>query len=221
MQGRQCDECKDTFFGLSEYNSRGCEKCNCNKAGSLNELSICDKATGQCHCKQRVMSPGCSDCKSGSYMLERNNLFGCQPCQCQVGSSVDNDCDRTSGQCRCVSNIVGDTCDRPAPGFFVPTLHHLRYEIEDGYAKNKPVRYDFDEELFPEYSWKGYVHLNRITGEVSQTISMQKGGTYRMVVNYVNKNSNVSRLHVRVRSLGDQADEQNAFVVSAEFYNKS
>lgn len=214
MTGRQCDECRETFWGLSEDKPNGCSECQCDKMGSLNELNICDKTTGQCHCKHRVTSIGCSDCKSGSYSLERNNIFGCKPCECQVGSSFDNDCDRVTGKCRCLNNIVGDTCDRPDTGFYVPTMHQLQYEIEDGVTKNnKPVRYDFDEEVFPDYSWKGYVQLNKIVSPVTQTVKLAKQGTYRMIVNYVNRNINVSRLEVRVRSTEDEnMDEQYAVV---------
>ena len=58
--------------------------------------------------------------------------------------------------------MVGQKCDQPAPGHYIPDLHQLKYEIEDGLANNKQVRYTFDENLFPRFSWKGYVHLNKI-----------------------------------------------------------
>lgn len=90
-------------------------------------------------------------------------MFGCQDCDCHPGSSIDNNCDRTTGQCVCLRNIVGLKCDQPEPGYFIPDLHQLKYEIEDGFSKNKQVRYSFDEELFPKFSWKGYVHLNKVT----------------------------------------------------------
>lgn len=94
---------------------------------------------------------------------KRNDLFGCQACDCQAGSSVDNNCNSQTGQCNCLKNIVGAKCDQPAAGFFIPDLHQLKYELEDGYTKNdKQVRYSFDEEIFPKFSWKGYVHLNKV-----------------------------------------------------------
>jgi hypothetical protein len=43
VQGRQCDECRDTFFGLAAHSAKGCERCQCDKAGALNELDLCDK----------------------------------------------------------------------------------------------------------------------------------------------------------------------------------
>jgi len=87
--------------------------------------------------------------------------------------------------------------------------------VEEGYTKNKkPVRYDFDEEVFGGgYSWKGYVHLDRIVGQVTQVVSVGKQGTYRMVVRYVNAEANVTGLVVRVRPVGGEAgDEQQALV---------
>lgn len=208
--------CKATYYGLDEQKEDGCSKCQCDKRGSLNEFNICDRQTGQCHCKSRVTSLGCTNCKSGSYQLERNNIFGCKQCQCQVGSSYDNICDQITGKCSCLDKIIGDTCDRPEEGYYIPRIDQFKLEIEDGYTKNrKPVRYDFDEEVFKNYSWKGYVKLNRIVGEVSQKVKVIKRGTYRMVLNYVNKNSNKSQLLVRAKPDPESnMDEQNATVVS-------
>lgn len=116
-----------------------------------------------------------------------------------------------------MDNIIGDTCDRPEEGFYIPKIDQFKFEIEEGYTKNKkPVRYDFDEEVFKNYSWKGYVQLNRIMGEVAQKFKVVKQGTYRMILNYVNKNSNMSQLLVRVKpELESNLDEQNATVVSS------
>jgi laminin, alpha 3/5 len=75
---------------------------------------------------------------------------------------VDNNCDLNTGVCTCLPNIVGQKCDRPMRGYFIPSLYQLKYEIEDGYTNNKKqVRYGFDESVFPQFSWKGYVHLNK------------------------------------------------------------
>jgi len=93
-------------------------------------------------------------------------------------------------------------------------MHQLKFEVEDGVTKNKkPVRYDFDEQVFKDFSWKGYVHLNKVMGPVTQTINIRKQGTYRMIVNYVNTNPNMIGLVVKVRSVGgDISDEQQAVV---------
>jgi laminin alpha 3/5 len=217
VHGRHCDQCKDGYFGLSKDNLLGCSLCQCSRDGSLNELELCEQNGGQCHCKQLVSSVSCSECKSGSFKLERNNIFGCQECGCHIGSSVDNNCDTQTGQCQCLPNIVGEKCDRLAEGFYLPDMHQLKFEIEDGFTKNgKAVRYDFNETIYPNYSWKGYVHLNKIVGRVTQNINIKKRGTYRMIINYMNMNTNMSKLFVKVNSLDPNIDEQNAIVVKYE-----
>ena len=83
--------------------------------------------------------------------------------------------------------------------------------MENGYAKNgKPVRYDFDAALFSNFTWKGYVHLNKNLGEVSQNISVTKPGTFRMIIRYLNQNPNITELFIRVRHQDNVEDEQNA-----------
>ena len=212
VHGSQCEKCKDRYFGLGSDSEKGCSPCQCNRDGTLNELDICEQNNGQCHCKLFVDASSCNECKRGFYQLERNNIFGCESCGCQPGSSYDNYCDRITGQCRCLPHIVGAKCDQPEIGHFVPDLHQLRFEIENGYGKNqKPVRYGFDNDQFANFTWKGYVNLNQNTGEVAQNISVSKPGTFRMIIRYLNKNPNITELFVRVRHMQDpDVDEQNA-----------
>ncbi len=43
---------------------------------------------------------------------------------------------------------------------YYPSLHHISVEVEDGKtADRKPVEYGFDLNMFPSYSWKGYVNF--------------------------------------------------------------
>ena len=43
---------------------------------------------------------------------------------------------------------------------YYPSLHHISVEVEDGKtADRKPVKYGFDLNMFPSYSWKGYVNF--------------------------------------------------------------
>jgi laminin alpha 3/5 len=198
VTGRKCDKCKDGFTDLDEKKDDGCSACQCSRDGTLNELDLCDQISGQCQCKLFVDSIGCDECKSGYYSLKRDDVFGCESCDCQPGSSIDNYCDSETGQCTCLPNIVGLKCDQPAQGFYVPDLHQLKFEIEDGEAKGKNVRYGFNENLFPKYSWKGYVHLNKNMGEVSQNVSIKKAGTYKLIIRYMNNNLDVTNVHIRV-----------------------
>lgn len=50
---------------------------------------------------------------------------------------------------------------RPAPNFYFPTLHQLKFEIEDGVTPNsRPVRFGFSQREFPEFSWRGYAVMS-------------------------------------------------------------
>lgn len=50
VQGRQCSECKDGYHYLKIDNSKGCNRCKCNKVGRMSE--ICDKGDmGLCTCR--------------------------------------------------------------------------------------------------------------------------------------------------------------------------
>lgn len=211
VTGRKCDKCKDRFFGLDASKEGGCSACECERDGTLNELDVCDQTNGQCQCKLFVDSTGCESCKPGFYSLERNDIFGCESCQCLPGSSVDTECDKTTGQCHCLPHIQGKTCDQVEIGYYLPDLHQLKFEIENGVSSSgKNVRYLFDESTFPKYSWKGYVHLNRLMGEVSQSVEIGKAGTYRMIIRYLNTNLNVTDINVRVSEENTVGDVQRA-----------
>lgn len=45
MVGRNCDQCPEQFWGLSEHED-GCKPCNCDPGGAYD--NICDVVSGQC-----------------------------------------------------------------------------------------------------------------------------------------------------------------------------
>ena len=50
---------------------------------------------------------------------------------------------------------------RPAPSHYFPSLHQLKYEVEDGVTPNsRPVRFGFEPRVFPGFSWRGYAVLS-------------------------------------------------------------
>jgi laminin alpha 3/5 len=222
VTGRKCDKCKDRYYGLDTNKEGGCSSCECNRDGTLNELELCDLNSGQCQCKLNVASVSCQECKSGFFALKRNDIFGCESCECRPGSSIDNECDKNSGQCKCLPNIEGKNCDKTVPGFYVPDLHQMKFEIEDGLTANgENFRYGFDESVFPGYSWKGYVHLNHnAEGEVLQNVTVNKAGTYRMIIRYLNTNLNTTDINIRVAEVNDVNDQQRATLVTNTSLNR-
>lgn len=160
VEGRICNKCKELYWNLNLYNPDGCEECRCNVAGVLGGVSVCDSDNGQCVCKPSVIARGCTECDDGTYNLQKDNLFGCSDCGCDIGGSVNTICDKLSGQCLCQSRVTGLTCKEPIPAHYFPTLFQYQYEIENGRTpENTVVRYLHNEAVFPDYSWRGYVEF--------------------------------------------------------------
>ncbi|XP_045509429.1 laminin subunit alpha [Colias croceus] len=186
VQGRICNDCKALFWNLQEYNPTGCEECNCNLAGTLGGLGACDTRSGQCTCKMHVGERQCDQCQDGFYSLQSQDMFGCTACECDIGGSTDNTCDKSTGQCRCQSRVEGRRCDRPIRAHFFPTLHQFHYEVEEGLTNSGPVRYRSSDDVFPGYSWKGYVVFSSLQNEVINVVQLYKSSLYRMVLKYAN-----------------------------------
>uniref|UniRef100_A0A8C5AQV3 Laminin subunit alpha 3 n=1 Tax=Gadus morhua TaxID=8049 RepID=A0A8C5AQV3_GADMO len=147
--------------------------------------------SGQCHCKPHTCGPSCDTCKEGFYLLQKRNYFGCQGCECDVGGATGMACDFGSGQCRCRKNIVGRTCSLPAPSHYFPSLHQLKYEVEDGVTPNsRPVRFGFEPRVFPGFSWRGYAVLSPAQSDVRVKVHVEgreaRESWYRLVLRYSN-----------------------------------
>ncbi|XP_069164876.1 laminin subunit alpha isoform X2 [Procambarus clarkii] len=187
VTGRICDRCKPLFWDLRQENPFGCEECRCHTPGTVGGMASCESGTGQCFCKPRVSSRQCNECRDGTFNLIEDNLFGCSDCGCNSGGSVDNICDKSSGQCRCRPRVTGLHCDKPLQLHYFPTLYQLKYEAEDGHTPhNTAVRFAYDEEVFPDYSWRGYAVFSDIQKEIIQEIYIEKPSIYRMVMFYHN-----------------------------------
>ena len=54
-------------------------------------------------------------------------------------------------------------CARPLDTHYFPVLYQHKYEMEDGHtATGGAVRYGFDNDLFKDYSWRGYAVYSHI-----------------------------------------------------------
>ncbi|KAK7086937.1 Receptor binding, partial [Halocaridina rubra] len=191
VTGRICDKCRPLFWNLQKGNPLGCEDCGCSTAGTVGGIATCDDKTGQCFCKKDVFSRRCNECKDGTYNLQEDNIFGCIGCNCNKGGSVDNVCDKNTGKCRCRPRVTGQRCDQPLKLHYFPTLYQLQYEAEDGRTpQNTAVRFGYDEEVYPGYSWRGYAVFSEIQKEIINDVYIEKPSLYRMIISYHNPGSN-------------------------------
>jgi hypothetical protein len=98
VKGRRCDNCKEGFWNFDEKTPEGCQQCTCNTMGTVNN-SGCNVYTGECTCKRLVTGRDCNQCMPETYGLSEGR-DGCNPCNCDAGGSMDNNCDVITGQCR-------------------------------------------------------------------------------------------------------------------------
>ncbi|XP_042326666.1 laminin subunit beta-4 isoform X4 [Sceloporus undulatus] len=129
IEGVHCDKCKPNYYGMNGSDPLGCQPCNCNPSGSLS-FSVCNPETGECLCQQFATGQHCEECLQGYWGLG-SNLYGCSPCDCDIGGAHNNLCASTNGQCECLPNIVGRQCTEPAAGHFFLPLDYYIYEAED------------------------------------------------------------------------------------------
>ncbi|RUS88037.1 hypothetical protein EGW08_004203 [Elysia chlorotica] len=158
VQGSKCNSCKPQFFNLLQSNPDGCTACECYTPGTVGASEMCTPdALGQCTCKVNVKGRACNECKDGFYGLSGDDVNGCKPCGCDVGGSVNQICNKLSGQCLCRSNnIVGRTCNSVKGQFYYPGAHSIATEFEDGIGEVQWKR----DERYAGFSGTGYVVLS-------------------------------------------------------------
>uniref|UniRef100_A0A669QW11 Laminin subunit alpha 3 n=1 Tax=Phasianus colchicus TaxID=9054 RepID=A0A669QW11_PHACC len=189
VEGPTCSKCKPLYWNLAEENPEGCTACQCDVSGTLSGVGECQQETGRCYCKSNVCGDFCNTCEAGYYALENENYFGCKGCQCDVGGSISSACAEPLGACQCREHVVGKACQEPEKNYFFPDLHHMKFEIEDGTTvKGKEIRFGYDPEEFPSFSWRGYARMSAIQNEVRITLNVEKSNLYlfRIILRYIN-----------------------------------
>lgn len=187
VEGRICDKCRPLYWNLNITNPDGCEECDCFTDGTIGALDTCDIKSGQCSCKNNIQGRRCTECTDGTFDLFGSSLFGCKPCDCDVGGAASQVCNKLTGECRCHPRITGRDCSRPLQLHYFPTLYQFKYEYEDGYTSTgAQVRYQFDEEVFPGFSKIGYAYFSQIQSEVTNDVDIQKSSVYRLIVRFLN-----------------------------------
>ncbi|XP_058046208.1 laminin subunit beta-4 isoform X2 [Ahaetulla prasina] len=129
VEGVRCDKCKPHYYGINGSDPLGCQTCRCHSVGSL-PFSVCNPESGKCACQEFVTGQHCEQCLEGYWGLG-SHVYGCSPCDCDIGGAYDNSCSPADGQCDCRPNIVGRQCSEPALGYFFLPLDYYIYEAED------------------------------------------------------------------------------------------
>uniref|UniRef100_A0AAQ6AGQ0 Basement membrane-specific heparan sulfate proteoglycan core protein n=1 Tax=Amphiprion ocellaris TaxID=80972 RepID=A0AAQ6AGQ0_AMPOC len=110
--GLACNSCAEGYYG-DAITAKSCQPCQCHTNGSVSE--VCNKETGQCHCRENVVGRQCDECMPQTHGVTTGGV--CVPCHCNSFGSKSFDCDET-GQCRCQPGVTGPKCDRCSRGFF-------------------------------------------------------------------------------------------------------
>ena len=113
--GENCDRCDENYYGDPTIPGGVCVECECNNNIDIAQPGSCDRKTGEClKCLYNTAGAHCEICKPGYY---GNALEGsCAQCVCnELGTDPRSAfCNQTTGQCSCLSNVVGLKCDECA-----------------------------------------------------------------------------------------------------------
>uniref|UniRef100_A0A8D1XZ63 Laminin subunit beta-1 n=1 Tax=Sus scrofa TaxID=9823 RepID=A0A8D1XZ63_PIG len=119
--GSRCEDCAAGFFGNPSEVGGTCQPCQCHHNIDTTDPEACDKETGRClKCLYHTEGVHCQLCRLGYYgdALQQD----CRKCVCNYLGTVqehcngsDCQCDKTTGQCLCLPNVIGQNCDRCAP----------------------------------------------------------------------------------------------------------
>lgn len=135
--GYRCDICDDGYHGDPigiHGDPESCSQCMCNGNIDYNAVGNCNSTNGDCLlCVYNTAGSQCEYCLSGFYGDALSLLKGnCEDCECfPLGSSFESDddwnidgdqrviqCDNVTGQCPCLTNVVGQRCDQCETGYW-------------------------------------------------------------------------------------------------------
>ncbi|XP_026175287.1 laminin subunit alpha-2 isoform X3 [Mastacembelus armatus] len=109
--GAACGSCAEGYYG-DAITARNCQPCQCHTNGSVSK--VCNKETGQCHCKENVVGRQCDECMPNCWWDAARQE--CVPCRCSPHGSISQRCD-VEGRCICRPGFVGRLCDLRRQGY--------------------------------------------------------------------------------------------------------
>uniref|UniRef100_A0A8C5TDH7 Laminin subunit beta 4 n=1 Tax=Malurus cyaneus samueli TaxID=2593467 RepID=A0A8C5TDH7_9PASS len=186
VEGARCDRCRANYYGLSRSDPLGCQPCNCDPLGSL-PFSICDPTTRQCLCQRFATGQRCEKCLVGYWGLGKS-LYGCSPCDCDIGGSQNNLCSPKDGQCECLPNVVSRQCNEPAPGYFFLPLDYYIYEAEHAkpLSGSAPLgAMQFGQELVPAVVFRQPSPGRAVTWTGHGFVRVPSGAGLRFAINNI------------------------------------
>ncbi|XP_051567251.1 netrin-1-like isoform X2 [Myxocyprinus asiaticus] len=130
--GPDCDVCAKFFYDrpwqrATPSQPHPCVPCECNGHSTKCRFSMAvyqqsgRVSGGIClKCRHHTMGRHCQFCQSG-YTRDQSKPLShrkaCQPCQCHPMGSVGHWCNQSTGQCLCREGVIGQRCNRCAPGY--------------------------------------------------------------------------------------------------------
>ncbi|KAG8439906.1 hypothetical protein GDO86_005899 [Hymenochirus boettgeri] len=126
--GANCDECSPGYYGNLDESGGRCLPCQCHKNIDTTDPEPCDRHTGEClKCLYNTYGTNCESCLPGYFGSPL--LQNCKKCVCNpLGTNVQDCsgyeeigecvCNKTTGQCPCLPDVIGTNCDRCASGYW-------------------------------------------------------------------------------------------------------
>ncbi|KAL5014853.1 hypothetical protein ScPMuIL_009123 [Solemya velum] len=119
FRGPDCGTCAENHYGDPSVPGGTCEQCICNNNIDYSLPGGCDTISGEClRCMYNTEGFSCEHCVDGYYGDATTQ--NCQACVCMALGTDANagHCNRQTGQCPCLPNVIGEKCDHCAVGFW-------------------------------------------------------------------------------------------------------
>ncbi|XP_053570910.1 laminin subunit alpha-1 [Bombina bombina] len=117
--GHHCHICASGYYGRVTGSIADCSLCACPK-GNKQSFSPTCVLEGVSDFRCDACLPGyegkhCERCSLGYYGNPNEPDGNCQECDCNPSGSLNNYCDRLTGQCACKQGVTGRLCDACEP----------------------------------------------------------------------------------------------------------